>query len=117
MNAASTPTGQPAPASDWSQEVASLRPIASFRDENDPIVRVERRSEVHKGATGATRTIGPASGHFLDLDVPIDSARDSGAFLRDPHRPPVRTSPAAESPLVDSRTDDRPSAGGRPPGA
>ena len=75
------------------REIASLPPIALFWGEKDPIIPVKHGREAFEGATGVSLTTYPGAGHFLQLDLPFELARDLRTFLHDSHRPPARMPP------------------------
>ena len=108
--------GQHVRAVDRIREVASLPPIALFWGERDPIIPVKHGREAFKGSTGVTLTTYPDSGHFPQLDVPFELARDLTAFLCDPHRSPARLAQCNRGEWCSDVNPREAAPGGRDPG-
>jgi pimeloyl-ACP methyl ester carboxylesterase len=74
-------------------EIADMPPVALFWGSNDPIIPVRHGRDAVAQADGITLTTYKGCGHFPQLDVSEEFARDVIAFLTDPGRRPARYHP------------------------
>jgi len=80
-------SGQYMQTMDRAHEVENLPPISLFWGEEDPVLPVKHGRAALAASFGVSLTTYPRCGHFPQLQVPGQLARDLTEFLFDPDRP------------------------------
>jgi pimeloyl-ACP methyl ester carboxylesterase len=81
--------GQHMQTSQRSDEIDDMPPIALFWGDKDPIIPIRHGRTAVSRSDGITLTTYKGCGHFPQLDVSEDFARDLTEFLCDPNRFPA----------------------------